>query len=106
MLDISKIDESGCICARCRSVVAGSEMDPRGADADYPIGYKVQYYGGAMCVACCASEEQEHVEMRAAVDLINSGATRCATCRGTGLVSMRYYGTGSVRDICSCKVMA
>ena len=67
-----------CVCARCgRDDLDRDDIDPRGADAPYPIGYKVEYYGGRLCKDCCESEEQEHLETRAEVERIKSGGTTC-----------------------------
>ena len=67
-----------CVCARCgRNDLNRDDIDPRGEDAPYPIGYKVGFYGGKLCLECAASEEQEHRETRQEVDRLKAGGSSC-----------------------------
>lgn len=87
-------------CSRCkRSGLLDGDMDPRGEDAPYPIGYKVGFYGGPMCHRCCESEEGEHAETRREVDRIKRGGSWCHYCRSGARNSGTITEVHSVRGV-------
>lgn len=87
-------------CSRCkRSGLLDGDMDPRGEDAPYPIGYKVGFYGGPMCHRCCESEEGEHAETRREVDRLKNGGGWCQYCRRGARHSRTITEVHSVRGI-------